>query len=205
MPAAAAAEAAVDWPSSSAQVEPPMAAPGQEQVPVEPSMPAAEAPWAAEPNPAAEGFPAAPAETPGYVPYTPAPPAFEPAAADADTQVMPPAADATPALEPVTADAGRSVQSWSIVGQGGEEIPADTLAPAGAGRAGREKGGQKEAKRAPWDVIPHSRSKHEAVNLLMGQDAPRESMGMTLLSYAGLVGALVVVLLGVLLMVATTR
>lgn len=198
MPAAAAAAAPVDWPSSSAQVEAPMAAPGEEQVPVEPSMPAAEAPWAAEPNPAAEGFPAAPA-------YSPAPPAYEPAAAGAETQVMPPGPDAPPALEPAAAG-GRSMQSWSIVGQGGEEIPADSLGVGGTARAeAAGKGEEKPAKRGRWDVIPHSRHKHEEVNLLMGQEAPKETVGMTLLSYAGLVGALVVVLLGVLLMVATTR
>ncbi len=203
MPAAAAPAAPVDWPSSSAQVEPPVAAPGEEPMPVEPSMPAAEAPWAAVPNPAAEGFAAAPPETPAY---TPAPPAYEPAAADAEPQVMPPAPDAAPAPEPVGTAPGRAVQSWSIVGQGGEEIPADSVAAGGTARAERaKKGEQKEGKRAPWDIIPHTRHKHEEVNLVIGREAPKETIGMTLLSYAGLVGALVVVLLGVLLMVATTR
>jgi hypothetical protein len=190
MPVAAAPAAPTDWPSSTAQVEPPLQAPpGDEQVPVEPTMPAAEAPWAAEPNPA-ETFEAPPAEAP----------AFEPAAASA----------ALEAAEPVAAEPGKP--AWSIVGQGGEEISADALG-AGTLRAepkkGEQKGEQKEAKpddkRAAWDVVPHVRGRHEDLNLGNLDEPPKETIGMTLLSYAGLVGALVVVLLGVLLMVATTR
>ena len=103
--------------------------------------------------------------------------------------------------------------AWSIVGQGGEEISADAL---GAGtlraepRKGDRKGEQKEAagsdaKKGAWDVVPHARGRHEELNLGNLDEGPKETVGMTLLSYAGLVGALVVVLLGVLLMVATTR
>jgi len=198
MPAAAAPAAPADWPSSTAQVEPPPAAlPAEEQVPVEPAMPAAEAPWAAEPLPA-EPFEAPPAETP----------AFEPAADSA----------APEAVEPVAAEPAQP--AWSIVGEGGEEISADALG-AGTLRAepkkgdqkgdqkGDKKGEQKEAKpdekRGAWDVVPHARGRHEELNLGNLDEPPKETIGMTLLSYAGLVGALVVVLLGVLLMVATTR
>jgi len=53
--------------------------------------------------------------------------------------------------------------------------------------------------------VPHARGRHEELNLGNLDEPPKETIGMTLLSYAGLVGALVVVLLGVLLMVATTR
>jgi len=192
MPAAAAPAAPTDWPSSNAQVEPPAEAPPAEgQIPVEPTMPAAEAPWAAEPNPA-ETFEAPPAE--------PEAPAFEPAATSA----------APEAVEPVAAEP--ATPAWSIVGQGGEEISADALG-AGTMRAEPKKRDQKDqpkeapsdAKKGAWDVVPHARGRHEELNLGNLDEAPKETMGMTLLSYAGLVGALVVVLLGVLLMVATTR
>ncbi|MEP7105193.1 MAG: hypothetical protein ABI838_05045, partial [Chloroflexota bacterium] len=135
-----------------------------------------------------------------------APPADEPAAAEAQTVAMPEPPAEAPPLEPVAAEPARpAAQSWSIVGQGGEEIPSDAPGAGGTPREEAAKRADKKEKRAAWDVIPHSRGKHEEVNLLMGQDAPKETIGMTLLSYAGLVGALVVVLLGVLLMVATTR
>jgi hypothetical protein len=200
MPAAAAPAAPADWPSSTAQVEPPPAEPGGEQVPVEPTMPVADAPWAAAPNPT-ETYEAPPAE----------PPAFEPAAASATPAAPEPPAYVEP--EPVAAEPAKA---WSIVGEGGEEISADAIG-TGPARAEPKKGdkkGQKEdqlpgdkkeEQRAAWDVVPHTRGKHEDLNLGNLEEAPKETMGMTLLSYAGLVGALVVVLLGVLLMVATTR
>jgi hypothetical protein len=197
MPAAAAPAAPVDWPSSTAQVEPP-AAPPAEQVPIEPTMPAAEAPWTPEP-PAFEAAAAVPAEAP------PEPPPFVP-----------------PEPEPPIEPAKPIGAGWSIVGQGGEEISADQIgAEPARGTAKEEKKGkkgkgrkeEKEEEPAPvgaasgaaWDVVPHARARHEEINLANVPDGPKESVGMTLLSYAGLVGALVVVLLGVLLMVATSR
>ena len=205
MPAAAAPAAPVDWPSSTAPVEPPPAAP-DEQVPIEPAMPAAEAPWEPAPlpeQPVFEPAAAVPAEAP------PEPPPFVP-----------------PEPEPPVEPAKPVGAGWSIVGQGGEEISADEIgAEPARGTVKEEKKGKKgkrakdedkdrveeekvpvgAASGAAWDVVPHTRGRHEELNLASLADAPKESVGMTLLSYAGLVGALVVVLLGVLLMVATSR
>src|SRR5438067_11962349 len=182
-PAAAAPAAPVDWPSSTAPVEPPPAAP-DEQVPIEPTMPAAEAPWEPAPlpeQPVFEPAAAVPAEAP------PEPPPFVP-----------------PEPEPPVEPAKPVGAGWSIVGQGGEEISADEIgAEPARGTVKEEKKGKKgkrakdedkdrveeekvpvgAASGAAWDVVPHTRGRHEELNLASLADAPKESVGMTLLSY----------------------
>lgn len=149
-------------------------------------------------------------ETGEPVPDTPAEPRAAEAAAPSWTVTQPgdapaplpePPPPATLPMEPAgaapapaPAESGGSGQAWSVVeteGKHGSAQPpaADRAAPPAEGQAG-------------WSVLPHGDQRDDG---LLGAEAPKESLATTLLTYAGLVGALVVVLLGVVLMLATSH
>ncbi len=197
-PVAAGSAPAIMEPSvSPATVAEPLSA---SQLPAAPSAsppawdtsPLPQPPAPAQPAPAAATVPvpafrstASVEPPPVEVPATIEPPAPEPEPLP-DTAAEPPAEQKAPA------------EAWSIVEPKAKEPRAERSSAAA---------GQLDEKQPAWDVVPHQRHTRDEDGLLT-QPVPytrRQSTVQNVLSYVVLVGALVVVLLGVLLMLATSH
>ena len=148
----------------------------------------AHAPVTAEPARPLWDTPQAPAAPATPVTPEPAQPSWQPTAAPGGT----------PAVEPVTAEPGKP--AWAVVeGHQEEEAPAAASEPAQPQPAWEVVGGP-----MPAALDRRGRGKDKKKGEELPVDAKESSM-QTALSYLGLVAALIVVLLGVILMVSSTR
>ncbi len=178
-------------PAAQLAVAAPVAAP--EPATPEPAAPAPPPAWDRSPvPPVAATVPVPTFESTAAV----EPPPVETRAITAPSQPEPEpehAADSEPAGETKENSAG-----WSIVEPASKETPA-----GGSARPVEES----EDKQPAWDIVPHQRHERDQ-DFLLAQPpsySRHHPAVQTVLSYAVLVGALVVVLLGVLLMLATSR
>jgi len=159
------------------------------RAPVEPQEPAYTPPPPPPPPPPEPELaepaqpPPPPAEAPAYTPPPPAPPEpVEPTAALPERE--------QPAEEP-------SKPAWEIVEPAPKPEAASAGIPSSAGRASWEL--DPEARAKVDDALKErSRSRGDEDEQLEG-----ESLAQTLLSYAGLVAALLVILLGILFMIGS--
>lgn len=190
--AAAAAPAAVPEPASTARIDEPA-----RQTPMyEPPPAAAHEP---EPEPQPEPEPALEADTTQRV--EPPVPEFEPVSATHGTEPSVPAeAEAEPAP---AADGGNS--SWEIV------TPEKETEPVAAATTARPAAGHADWEVAPASAeaasaLPDERSKRKDKAMeIPGQDDEKVGGGplQTALSYAGLVAALAIILLGIVFMIGS--
>jgi hypothetical protein len=145
-----------------------------------------------EPDPSSD----APVEPKAAVASAPSWTVTQPGEAPAPATEPPPSASpiesaAEAAALPAEGEAAGAGPAWSIV---------DTDGKLRDGSPARAQASAPEAERS-WSVLPHPDQNDGG----LGAGAPKASLGMTLLTYAGLVGALLVVLLGVVLMLTTSH